>query len=53
MLIREIKIDDAENLINLIKEVEAKSNFMLMEPGERETTPEQQRKTYRNSWTTR
>ncbi len=53
MLIREIKIDDAENLINLIKEVEAKSNFTLMEPGERETTPEQQRKTYRNSWTTR
>lgn len=44
MLIREIKTDDAENLINLIKEVEAKSNFMLMEPGERKTTPEQQRK---------
>ncbi|WP_339146179.1 MULTISPECIES: hypothetical protein [unclassified Sutcliffiella] len=35
MLIREIEIEDAENLINLIKEVEAKSNFMLMEAGER------------------
>ncbi len=44
MLIREIKIEDAENFINIIKEVEAKSNFMLMEAGERKTTPEQQRK---------
>ena len=44
MLIREIKIEDADNFINLIKEVEAKSNFMLMEAGERKTTPEQQRK---------
>jgi RimJ/RimL family protein N-acetyltransferase len=44
MLIREIKTDDAENLIELIKQVEAQSNFMLMEAGERKTTPEQQRK---------
>jgi RimJ/RimL family protein N-acetyltransferase len=44
MKIREIKIEDAENLINLIKEVETKSDFMLMEAGERKTTPEQQRK---------
>ncbi|NLP52911.1 GNAT family protein [Bacillus sp. RO1] len=44
MLIREIEIEDAENLINLIKEVEGKSNFMLMEAGERKTTHEQQRK---------
>jgi len=44
MLIREIQIEDAENLINLIKEVEATSDYMLMEPGERKTTPEQQAK---------
>lgn len=44
MLIRQIKIEDAEKLINLIKEVEATSDFMLMEPGERKTTPEQQSK---------
>lgn len=43
MLIREIEITDAGNFINLIKEVEKQSDFMLMEPGERKTTPEQQR----------
>lgn len=44
MQIREIKIEDAENLIKLIKKVENQSDFMLMEPGERKTTMEQQRK---------
>lgn len=44
MLIREIRIDDADNFINLVKEVESQSTFMLMEPGERKTTPEQQKK---------
>lgn len=44
MLIRKVKIEDAEKLINLIKEVEATSDFMLMEAGERKTTPEQQAK---------
>lgn len=44
MLIREIRIEDAENLLVLIKEVESTSTFMLMEPGERETTLEQQQK---------
>ncbi|KAB2334513.1 GNAT family N-acetyltransferase [Cytobacillus depressus] len=44
MLIREIHIDDAENFINLIKDVEAEADFMLMGAGERKTTPEQQRK---------
>lgn len=44
MIIREIRVDDAAEFIALIKEVEAKSSFMLMEPGERKTTPEQQAK---------
>lgn len=44
MLIREVKPEDAENLIGLIKQVESESDFMLLEAGERKTTPEQQRK---------
>lgn len=44
LLIREIRVEDAENLISLIKEVEKTSEFMLMEAGERKTTPEQQQK---------
>jgi RimJ/RimL family protein N-acetyltransferase len=44
LLIREIRIDDAEDYMNLVKEVESKSDFMLMEAGERKTTPEQQQK---------
>ncbi|KMJ57457.1 GCN5 family acetyltransferase [Bacillus sp. LL01] len=43
MQIREIMLDDAEALTNLIKEVEATSDFMLMEVGERKITAEQQR----------
>jgi hypothetical protein len=42
MLIRELK--PAENFLWLIKQVESEANFMLMEAGERKTTPEQQRK---------
>jgi hypothetical protein len=44
MIIREIKMEDAENLLNLIKEVESTAAFMLMEPSERETSLEQQQK---------
>ena len=44
MLIREIRLEDAENLLFLVKEVESTSAFMLMEPGEREMTLEQQQK---------
>jgi RimJ/RimL family protein N-acetyltransferase len=44
MVIREIHTEDAEELMNLIKEVETHSEFMLMEPGERQTSEEQQRR---------
>lgn len=44
MFIREIKSEDAEEFINLMKMVEDKSCFMLMEKGERKTPPEEQRK---------
>ncbi|ETI70770.1 GNAT family N-acetyltransferase [Neobacillus vireti] len=43
MVIREIKVSDAENLVRLILQVEAESKFMLMEAGERQVTPEQQK----------
>ncbi|QOR68845.1 GNAT family N-acetyltransferase [Cytobacillus suaedae] len=42
MVIREIRYEDAECFVALIKQVEAESEFMLMEPGERKLTTEQQ-----------
>lgn len=42
MIIREITVSDAENLVNLILQVEKESEYMLMEPGERQLTVEQQ-----------
>ncbi|MGZ9818198.1 N-acetyltransferase family protein [Peribacillus simplex] len=44
MLIREIKPEDAESFDLLMKQVETEADFMLMEPGERKSSPEQQRK---------
>jgi RimJ/RimL family protein N-acetyltransferase len=44
MLIREIKHDDAERFVNLIKQVENEAQFMLLGPGERKITPEEQEK---------
>ncbi|WP_047979578.1 GNAT family N-acetyltransferase [Ornithinibacillus contaminans] len=42
MKIREIKPSDAENLANLIQRVEASSQYMLWEAGERVIQPENQ-----------
>lgn len=42
MNIREITKDDASNFINLVKQVEKESEFMLFEPDERKITLEQQ-----------
>ncbi len=44
MVIREIELEDAEEFVSLIKQVEAESDFMLMEAGERMLSVEQQRK---------
>jgi len=41
MLIREIKMSDAKNLANLIKQVENESQYMLFESGERNIGAEQ------------
>ncbi|MFS0862863.1 N-acetyltransferase family protein [Fredinandcohnia sp. 179-A 10B2 NHS] len=43
MLIRQIKVSDAKEFIELSSIVDD-SGYMLYEPGERETTPEQQEK---------
>ena len=42
MLIREIEMNDAEQLNELIKKVESEADYTLMGAGERQTTPEQQ-----------
>ena len=42
MLIREIKLDDAEIFVNLIKKVESESKFMLFESGESRISLEEQ-----------
>lgn len=44
MLIREVQVDDAKQLSELIVKVESESPFMLFEPGERKVNPEGQRK---------
>jgi RimJ/RimL family protein N-acetyltransferase len=44
MNIKEVHSEDAERLRNLIIEVESSAEYMLMEPGERQSTIEQQRK---------
>ena len=42
VIIRPIEVNDAEGFVELSKRID-ESNFMLFEPGERKTTPEQQR----------
>jgi len=44
MIIREIQIEDADNLLNLLKKLDAETTFLLYEKGERKRTIEQQRK---------
>jgi ribosomal protein S18 acetylase RimI-like enzyme len=43
MIIRPIEVSDAENFLELSKKID-ESGFMLFEPGERQTTVEQQKK---------
>ncbi|WP_456278658.1 N-acetyltransferase family protein [Bacillus sp. AK128] len=42
MRIREIKVEDAPLFLNLAKQLDEETAFMLFEPGERKTTVEQQ-----------
>ncbi|MEK3856088.1 GNAT family N-acetyltransferase [Cytobacillus sp. FSL H8-0458] len=44
MIIRHITPTDAQSLANLITQVENESDYMLFEPGERQTSAEAQRK---------
>ena len=43
MIIRTIRISDAEQFLNLCKQLDAETKFMLLEPSERKTTLEEQR----------
>jgi RimJ/RimL family protein N-acetyltransferase len=43
MKVRQINKTDAQNFIRLVQQVEKESAYMLFEPGERDTTVEQQR----------
>ena len=43
MIIRTIREDDAEQFLNLCKQLDTETQFMLLEPGERTTTLEEQR----------
>jgi RimJ/RimL family protein N-acetyltransferase len=42
VVVREARVTDADKLVRLIQQVETESEFMLMEAGERQMTPEQQ-----------
>jgi RimJ/RimL family protein N-acetyltransferase len=44
MEIREIQIEDAKNLLNLLKKLDAETTFLIYEKDERKITIEQQRK---------
>jgi len=43
MIIRKIRGSDAEQFLNLCKKLDAETQFMMLEPGERTTTVEEQR----------
>ena len=43
-MIREIEIEDAKIILQLSKQLDEETKFMLYEPGERKTTAEQQEK---------
>ena len=51
-IIREIREDDAENFLSLCKQLDEESKFMLLEPGERKTTAEEQRQWTREALST-
>ena len=43
MIIRTIRESDAAQFLNLCKQLDAETQFMMLEPGERKTTLEEQR----------
>jgi len=49
MEIRQIQIEDAKNLLNLLKKLDTETPFLLYEKDERKRTIEQQKKTYKIS----
>jgi RimJ/RimL family protein N-acetyltransferase len=49
MLIRKIKTTDAANFLELCQRLDNESKFMMLEPGERQTTIEEQTKWIKNT----
>ncbi len=43
MIVRTIRESDAEQFLNLCNKLDTETQFMMLEPGERTTTPEEQR----------
>jgi RimJ/RimL family protein N-acetyltransferase len=48
LLVREIREEDAEDLLELLKRLDTETSFMMYEPGERKTTVAEQRGTIRS-----
>ncbi|CAH0525785.1 GNAT family N-acetyltransferase [Vibrio hippocampi] len=44
MKIREVQIDDAKSILDLMHQLDSETSFMMLEQGERDTTLEQQTK---------
>ena len=44
MIIKKVAVTDAESVLKLMYQLDTETQFMLLEPGERTTTVEQQRK---------
>jgi hypothetical protein len=42
MIIRTIRVSDAEQFLNLCNKLDRETQFMMLVPGERTTTPEEQ-----------
>ncbi|QDU65117.1 GNAT family N-acetyltransferase [Engelhardtia mirabilis] len=47
--VREITEDDAEEFLGLLKQLDSETSFMLMDPGERTTSTEEQRQWIRSA----
>lgn len=41
MIIRKVKLEDAEELLNMLKQLDSETKYMMYEPGERKTSIEE------------
>lgn len=45
MIIRKVKLEDAEELLNMLKQLDSETKYMMYEPGERKTSIEEMKAT--------